>query len=153
MPLPCLNGKNKEVPHYQVVLDFLDLRAQASETSFPGPHVPPLGKKPVSFGKTVASFAASADSGSKCKRSQRLQHTMLHVEPQSSGTSVSLSSANSVTTSPIQPQVISNAAVKLRSSSLLMTCQVLPMDLLWKQGICWTTHHLPRSCPSVSLRA
>lgn len=53
-----------EVPHYQNILEFLDLRAQASETltgPFKKGNAPSHGKKPGSFGK-VASFPANADS-------------------------------------------------------------------------------------------
>lgn len=59
--------KVEEIPHYQDILDFIDLRAQASE-SLAGASkrqgLPP-GKKPATLGK-VASFAATnTESGSR----------------------------------------------------------------------------------------
>ena len=60
----------------------------------------------------------------KCKKCQRPHHTLLHVEPHH--TTPPTSSTNpGPAGSSAQSQVISNTAVKLRSSSLLMTCRVL----------------------------
>ena len=57
-----------DVPDYQDLLDFIDLRAQASETSIPASakkHVKndmPPPKKTPGFGKGIASFTANAGS-------------------------------------------------------------------------------------------
>ena len=59
-----------EVPHYKELLQFVDLRAQASESatsgvakkSFDKNNAPPPLRKNYASGKPVASFAASADS-------------------------------------------------------------------------------------------
>ena len=56
--------KVEDVPCYQVLLDFIDLRAQASESSLFGlckKNVPHLGKKPGLFGKPIPSFPAPAN--------------------------------------------------------------------------------------------
>ena len=62
--------KVEDVPRYQDFLDFIDLRAQASETSRFGSckkNVPHPGKKPGSFGKPIPSFPAPANpSNSHC---------------------------------------------------------------------------------------
>ena len=61
--------KTKEVPHYQDILDFLDLRAQVSESSLPTipkRHAkvdPPPSKRPSGSGKHVAAFPANSDPG------------------------------------------------------------------------------------------
>ena len=69
MSIPYSNGKNSQantdVPHYQDLLDFIDLRAQASETSCTTqtkrvPRNDQHIKK--SQGKMVASYAASFNS-------------------------------------------------------------------------------------------
>ena len=59
-----------EVPHYKELLQFVDLRAQASESatsgvakkSFDKNNTPPPVRKNYTSRKPVASFAASADS-------------------------------------------------------------------------------------------
>ena len=66
-------------------------------------------------------FIKNCNSSHKCKKCQQSHHTMIHKEihndaaPRFSDSSIS------------QPlfQVASNAAVKLKSSALLMTCRVL----------------------------
>lgn len=63
-------------------------------------------------------------SSHKCKKCQRSHHTLLHVEPPNSTVSKSSPSMKSAAFHT-PSQVTSNAAVKLRSSSLLMTCRVL----------------------------
>ena len=165
------------VPHYQDILDFLDLRAQASEVlAAPSRKqgVSPHGTRPAQPGR-VTSYAAANDSSrnrcvlcperhplyacpkframshddmtsilkqyrlcvnclsaghfvSHCKSShrclkcQRRHHTLLHVE-RDDGNQAALNRQSSE--EPAPSQVVSNAAVKLRSSSLLMTCRVL----------------------------
>lgn len=181
-----------EVPHYEDILEFLNLRAQASEslTGSSKKSSTPSVKK----GGKVASFAVSnaesdarnhcvictserhplytcpkfkamshddktstlkgnklclnclgsghfvkqCKSSHRCRKCQRPHHTLLHVE--------------SLGNSPSQPpdpsnhppaQAVSNTAVKLKSSALLMTCRVLTMEL--KPGHFWIMaqrHHL-----------
>lgn len=170
--------KVDDIPHYQDCLDFIDLRAQASESLSATPKKqgfqPP--KKVAPFGK-VTSFAAHSDSGRKpcslcspserhplyacpkfkgmshdtklstlrenklclncfgsghfvkqcrsahrCKICQRPHHTLLHVEPPSEH------KPNPPESPPSREPpstVVSNTAVKLRSSPLLMTCRIL----------------------------
>ena len=165
--------KVKEVPHYQDILDFLNLRAQASKTlARPAKkQVSTPGKKPTPFGKVASFAAASTDfsryhciictserhplyvcpkfkamspdnrlstcksnniclncfgsnhtvrqckSHHRCKKCQQLHHTLLHVD--------SPSDNHSSHSSDTPSKVVSNAAVKLKHSSLLMTCRVL----------------------------
>ena len=176
--------KTEEIPHYQDILDFSDLRAQASESSLRAilkrhakvdPHPP---KRPSGSGKHVAAFPANPDTGNshcvlcisechplyvcpkfkllshdeslstlkrnnlcinclggghfikqcrssrQCKKCQRSHHTLLHSESRNSAES-NLAPSVGPNTSPTQPCVTSNIAMKLRSSSLLMTCRVL----------------------------
>ena len=172
--------KVEEVPHYQDILDFIDLRAQASE-SFAGPsrkQNATSGKKPTQSGR-VASFAANCESGGRshciicnserhplyacqkfkamshneklstlkkknmclncfgsghfakqcrsshrCKKCQRPHHTLLHIEVQGDANSASPPQPPRPSEPP-PTQIVSSAAVKVRSSSLLMTCRVL----------------------------
>ena len=172
--------KVEEVPHYQELLDFINLRAQASE-SLVDPskkHSVPYVRKPDQFGK-VASFTAANDesggrnpcvlcisgrhplyacpkfrvmshddkfstlkknnlclncfgcdhfvkqckSSHRCRKCQRPHHTLLHIDVQGDGHSALSQSPHSGALPPTQ--IVSNAAVKSRSSSLLMTCRVL----------------------------
>lgn len=167
------------VPHYWDILDFLDLRAQPSEPSIPGPIKKQLVTPGKKFGKTVTSFTASADSGGrhcvvctserhplhvcprfkrmshedrrstvkknklclnylsgghfikqcrsshKCKRCQRPHHTLLHVDREGDANPISLQPTGPAETPVVPSWVVLNTAVKLRSSSLLMTCQVI----------------------------
>ena len=175
--------KVEEVPHYQDILDFLNLRAQASET-LAGPakrnQVLSAGRRPgpAPFGK-VTSFTAANTNPShsqcvvcksghhplyacpsfkgmthderlsalkknslclncfgsghfvkqcrsihKCRKCQRLHHTLLHVEPSENATSTP--SDSSLPSNNHPPElIVSNTAVKLMPSSLLMTCRVL----------------------------
>ena len=56
--------KVEDVPCYQDLLDFIDLRAQASETSLFGSckkNLPHPGKKPGSFGKPIPLFPIPAN--------------------------------------------------------------------------------------------
>ena len=62
-----------EVPHYQEILNFIDLRAQASETSLPASSKrymkgdSPVWRKSPASGKTVTSFAANSEAaGNHC---------------------------------------------------------------------------------------
>ena len=67
-------------------------------------------------------FAASCKSLHRCRKCQKPHHTLLHTEGQQrSEQSTPLPAAGDV----IPNEVSSNTAVKLRSNSLLMTCQVL----------------------------
>ena len=59
-------------------------------------------------------YVKNCKSSHKCKKCQRLHHTLLHSDP-SQGSNQE----------PPQSRVIANPAVKLKSSSLLMTCRVL----------------------------
>ena len=157
----------RKTPHYDDLLKFIDLRAQASETSMYVPVKKPQRNDQPSGGRqyprrNVASHPTSTDSRShcvicstekhplyacpkfkdmthaeklstlkdnnlcnnclnrghsvryckslyKCKKCQRPHHTLLHIENQQEP----------------EPQISSNAAVKLKSSSLLMTCRVI----------------------------
>lgn len=171
-----------EVPHYQDILDFLDLRAQACETlstsSKRRTATPPL-KKSGKDGKVTVHAAVNSDpsrtrcvvcssserhplyacpqfktmshddkrsvlkrnnlclncfssghylkqckSTHRCRKCQRPHHTLLHVESEGGGNQTPLQSSNHEDASS-PAQVVSNAAIKLRSSSLLMTCRVL----------------------------
>ena len=172
--------KVEEVPHYQDILDFIDLRAQALE-SLAGPsrkQNTTSGRKPTQPRK-VASFAvANCESGGRshcvvctserhplytcqkfkamsrdeklttlrknnlclnclgsghfakqcrsshrCKKCQRPHHTLLHIEVQGDASSASPQPLRPSEPSPTQ--IVSSAAVKVSSSSLLMTCCVL----------------------------
>ncbi len=172
-----------EVPHYNDLLEFLNLRAQASEalsasnpskkqTSTPGKRLSQPGK--------VASFAAaSAESGRnhcilctserhplyacpkfrvmshdvklstlkqnnlclncfssghfvkqcksahRCRKCQRPHHTLLHLETQGDASHQTPHQSSHSVDHPATSQVASHTAVKLRSSSLLMTCRIL----------------------------
>ena len=159
-----------DVPDYQELLDFIDLRAQASETSSTLTR-----KKPPSRVTTHATTAATPSncvvcktvkhplytcavfkalshddkmsvlklnnlctncltaghfkkqckSIHKCKICQNPHHTLLHIErtvPRPSGSAPGHDGA-SVTYDTTR--VTSNAAVKLKSNALLMTCRVL----------------------------
>ena len=60
-----------EVPHYNELLEFIDLRAQASETSLPTPAKKPptrsdmsASRKSSSSGKTVTSFTSNSNATS-----------------------------------------------------------------------------------------
>ena len=156
----------KTTPHYGDLLNFIDLRAQASETATSAPSRRQNktdhhnGMKLHS--RNVTSFATQADSKNhcilcesdrhplylcpkfksmshadklattkdknlcrnclngghiakqckslhRCKKCQRSHHTLLHMEDQEN----------------TGLQVASNAAVRLKSSSLLMTCRIL----------------------------
>ena len=172
--------KVEEVPHYQDLLDFINLRAQASE-SLAGPSKRqnvPSGKKPAQFGKVTSFAAANNESGGhghcvictsgrhplyacprfkamsrddrlstlkkndlclnclgsghfvkqckssyRCRKCQRPHHTLLHIEVHGDGNSALPQLPHSG--EPHTARIVSNAAVKLRSSSLLMTCCVL----------------------------
>ena len=157
--------KTEEVPPYQDILEFLDLRAQASETSLPSvgkrlpkldhkvpPTIPSFPANPKTVGRCVVCttekhplygchrfkalphdekkavvkknhlcmnclndkhFARDCKSSYKCKTCQK-SHTLLHLDTVTNHDPV-----------PPVPQVPSNAAVKLKSSALLMTCKVL----------------------------
>ena len=168
-----------EVPHYQDILEFLDLRAQASETLSTPSKRHAAASPSKKSGKVAAHVALNSDSGRtrcvicpsserhplyacpqfkgmshddklavvkrnnlclncfssghylkqcksthRCKRCQRPHHTMLHVEPESGGNPTPPQPSHSEDT-PSPAQVVTNAAVKLKSSSLLMTCRVL----------------------------
>ena len=154
-----------EVPLYTEILEFLDLRAQASETSLSSSSKKPQRKpdhpvttftansyssgncilcsserhplyacpkfKSMSHSDMMSTLrrnnlctnclngrhsAKDCKSSHRCKRCQRPHHTILHIESNQSNFTP--------TASITSPQVSSNAAVKLRSSSLLMTCRV-----------------------------
>ena len=66
--------------------------------------------------------AKSCKSSHRCKKCQRSHHTLIHKESRNDAVPRPTSSADSSASSS---QVTSNTAVKLRSSSLLMTCRVL----------------------------
>lgn len=170
--------KVDEVPHYQAILEFIDLCAQAAESV----TIPikkqnvQFGKKPAQLGRIASYPAVSDESGGRsncviclserhplyacpkfkamshedrrstlkknnlclnclgsghfvkqcksshrCRKCQRPHHTLLHVETQGDSSSAPAQSPPT----PPTTQIVSNAAVKLRSSSLLMTCRVL----------------------------
>lgn len=177
--------KTEEVPHYMDILEFIDLRAQASESSLPASTKklvkgdPPSSKRSPGFSRTVTTFATNSHSvgghcvlcvseqhplyvcpkfkllshddrlstlkrknlcinclggghyirqcrsSQRCKKCQRPHHTLLHSESHNNTASNSASSMADSAIPPTQPQVTSNTAVKLKSSSLLMTCRVL----------------------------
>ena len=169
---------NADVPHYQDLLDFIDLRAQASETSCTAQtRKAPRNDQHIrkSQGRTVTSLATTSSttdnncvvckaekhplyvcakfkslsheekisilrsngicmnclggghfkqqckSSHKCKICQRPHHTLLHIETQNSPTPRTNAQQGSQTTTPMS----SNAAMKLQSNTLLMTCRVL----------------------------
>ena len=68
-------------------------------------------------------FTRQCRSSHQCKKCQRSHHTLLHIEAQSNANSTSTQSPPPSEPSPTQ--IVSSAAVKVRSSSLLMTCRVL----------------------------
>ena len=166
------------VPHYEELLKFIDLRAQAYETSVAEsakrqPRHESSMRKSFASSKPVSLFtnhtestkdqciACKADkhplyacakfksmphdqkvsmlkandlclnclgpghfvkqckSLHRCKRCQRPHHTMLHVDRQAATPSSSLPAEGSET------PIVSNAAVALKSNSLLMTCRVM----------------------------
>ena len=165
--------KVEEVPHYQEILDFIDLWAQALESL-----ADPSRKQNSTSGK-IASFAAAncefggrshcvvctserhplyacqkfkamfhneklstlrknnlclnclgsghfakqCRSSHQCKKCQRSHHTLLHIEVQGDAGSASPQPPHPSEPSPTQ--IVSSAAMKVRSSSLLMTCRVL----------------------------
>ena len=169
-----------EVPHYKEILDFINLRAQASESlsSFGKKHhhLPSGKQQPQNHHNKVAAFnsvdnepgtrikcpvcisdrhplyscakfkllshdekvsvlkknnlcmnclnsghfARKCKSSYRCKKCQKLHHTSLHRDVvDSAPPPLSVVSANTTT------RVVSSPAVKLRSSSLLMTSRVL----------------------------
>ena len=170
-----------EVPHYKEILDFINLRAQASESlsSFGKKHhhLPSGKQQPQNHHNKVAAFnsvdnepgtrskcpvcisdrhplyscakfkslshdekvsvlkknnlcmnclnsghfARQCKSSYRCKKCQKLHHTSLHRDVVDSAppTPSNVVSANTTT------RVVSSPAVKLKSSSLLMTSRVL----------------------------
>ena len=167
-----------DVPHYEELLKFVDLRAQASETSVTEPtkrqtRHESSSRRPFTSGKPVSLFATNTESTTdqcvackankhplyactkfksmshdqkvstlkandlclnclgpghfvkqckslhRCKKCQRPHHTALHIDRQATTPSPSLPTENSET------PVVSNAAVELKSNSLLMTCRVM----------------------------
>ena len=165
------------VPHFQELLEFIDCRAQASETSV-SLKKPTRGESQPNtktFSKPVPSFAASSEFANqcvlckpekhplyacprfkslshdrklstvkvhnvcinclmkghfaasckslhRCRKCQKPHHTLLHTEAQQRSEQLTpLPAAQDV----IPNEVSFNTAVKLRSNSLLMTCQVL----------------------------
>ncbi len=166
-----------EIPHYDDLLEFIDIRAQASETLLFTSNKKNPWKKLSTSGKTVPSFTANSatvcllcdnerhplyacskfksmshdsklstvkihslcfnclssghftkncKSSHRCKKCQRLHHTLMHLESESNNNAAPKPTP-SEDSSTVQPssQVTSNAAVKLKSSSLLVTCRVL----------------------------
>ena len=67
-------------------------------------------------------FAEQCKSSHRCRKCQRQHHTLIHHDSQNNDDSVP---SPSFCSTLLPTQVISNAAVKLRSSSLLMICHVL----------------------------
>ena len=63
-------------------------------------------------------FVKQCKSSHRCRKCQRPHHTLLHLEAQSDA-------GTAPPQSPPTTQIVTNAAVKLRSSLLLMTCRVL----------------------------
>ena len=152
-----------DVPPYEELLGFIDLRAQASETSYPTHRKKPSSKITSFTTNTTASsicvvcktekhplytcakfkslshdeklsvlktnnlcsnclssghFKKQCRSIHKCKVCQKPHHTFLHVDQQ---TSPKFSGS---TESKDTTHVSSNAAMKLKSNALLMTCRV-----------------------------
>ena len=68
-------------------------------------------------------FARQCRSSHRCKKCQRPHHTLLHIEAQ--GDASSTPPQSSRPGEPPPTQIVSSAAVKVKSSSLLMTCRVL----------------------------
>ena len=68
-------------------------------------------------------FIKQCRSLQRCKHCQRSHHTLLHIEPPTNTipTTAGLNAAPGNST----PEVPSHAAIKLKSSSLLMTCRVV----------------------------
>ena len=170
-----------DVPPYKDRLSFIDLRAQASETSLSSNKRVAKSeptRRPSGPGRAVASFTASSKSVNaqcvlctnekhplyacvefkslphenkvstlrennlcmnclnpghfvrncksihKCRKCQRPHHTLLHMEsqrdsPTRPSTSTESPESNDTT------RIASHTAVRLKSSSLLMTCRVL----------------------------
>ena len=71
--------------------------------------------------KAYGHFVRQCKWAHNCRKCQRPHNTLLHVESQSD----SDSSSSQPLSSGDPSQVVSNTAVKLRSSSLLMTCCIL----------------------------
>ena len=66
-------------------------------------------------------FVKQCKSSHRCRKCQRPHHTLLHVETHGNAAPAPAQS----TPTPPTTQIVSNTAVKLKSSSLLMTCRVL----------------------------
>ncbi len=113
--------KMEEVPHYRDILEFIDLRTQASETSV----TTSTKKKFPAIGKAIASFTANSESNnSHCVLCTSERHPCPKFKSMSRIIlcyTMSRPKAQ-LTNSADQSQVALNVAVKLRSSSLLMTC-------------------------------
>ena len=70
-------------------------------------------------------FVKQCKSAHRCRKCQRPHHTLLHLETQSDAShQTPHQSSQSMDHLPTS-QVVSHTAVKLRSSSLLMTCRIL----------------------------
>ena len=73
---------NADTPHYQELLDFIDLQAQASETSQSqsARKSVPQRTQPSSTSKTIPSFAtfSSAKSHSSCVLCEKEKHPLYH---------------------------------------------------------------------------
>ena len=71
-----------DVPHYKDLLEFIDLRAQASEASLsdsskkPSRNDPGSSRKSLSSVRNVTSFAASADTSSNCVLCKSEKHPL-----------------------------------------------------------------------------
>ena len=169
------------MPPYKDLLDFIDLRAQAFETSLSSSRKVVKNeptKRSSGPGKAVASFTANSKSANaqcvlctgekhplfactkfkalpheskvstlkehnlclnclnpghfvkncrsihKCKKCQRPHHTLLHVEtPSDTPTPSNAPTRHPNSSDPTK--ITSCTAVRLKSSSLLMTCRVL----------------------------
>ena len=152
-----------DVPPYEELLGFIDLRAQASETSCPTHRKKPSNRVASFTTNTTASsncvvcksekhpiytcakfkslshdekmsvlktnnlcsnclssghFKKQCRSIHKCKVCQKPHHTLLHIDQQTS------SKSSGSTESKDTTHVSSNAAMKLKSNALLMTCRV-----------------------------
>ena len=173
-----------DTPPYQELLEFIDLRAQASETSQSPSVRKPIHQRMQSLtnSKTIPSFASlsglkphsscilcakerhplyhcpkfkpmshedrfdilrkhnlclnclgsghfarQCKSDQRCRKCQRPHHTLLHSDTpiKLSPSASEPSSTSTPSPSPKPSSVPSNAAIKLASSPLLMTCKVL----------------------------
>ena len=96
-----------EVPHYDDLLEFIDLRAQASETSLPTPtkkftprNDTSASRKSVSFGKTVTSFTANSDAVSNpcvlCKNERHPLYVCPRFKTMSHGDKLSMVRGNNL---------------------------------------------------------